>query len=107
MEDRYGSGMGMGVTFGSMVQKGKFLASAIDFCARALKSVDLPTLGSPTSPTRIFIERRVEVRWLLCLAFVPIYVWNGWLGMKERAEMVGSTYKRETNKRHENVFIFR
>ena len=76
MEDRYGSGMGMSVRFGSMVQKGKFLASAIDFCARALKSVDLPTLGSPTSPTRIFIERRVGVRGFLCLAFVATHVWN-------------------------------
>lgn len=39
-----------------MVQKGKFFASAIDFCAMALKSVDLPTLGRPTSPTFIFID---------------------------------------------------
>ena len=46
-----------GVLFGSMVQNGKFLASAIDFWAIALKSVLLPTLGSPTSPTFIFIDR--------------------------------------------------
>ena len=34
----------------SMVQKGKFAASAVAFCRSALKSVDLPTLGSPTMP---------------------------------------------------------
>lgn len=51
------SGIGMGVVFGSMVQNGKFLASAIDFWAMALKSVDLPTLGKPTRATFTFMER--------------------------------------------------
>jgi hypothetical protein len=36
-------------TFGSIVQKGKFAACALAF-DRQLKSVDLPTLGSPTIP---------------------------------------------------------
>ena len=36
-------------TCGSIVQKGKFSAGAFDF-VRALKSVDLPTFGSPTIP---------------------------------------------------------
>jgi len=34
----------------SMVQKGKLLASAARLCVSALKSVDLPTLGTPTMP---------------------------------------------------------
>jgi len=33
-----------------MVQKGKLLASAARLCVSALKSVDLPTLGTPTMP---------------------------------------------------------
>lgn len=47
---KFVSGMGMGVVFGSMVQNGKFFACANDFCAIALNSVLLPTLGSPTNP---------------------------------------------------------
>jgi hypothetical protein len=39
--------------FGSIVQKGKFAAAAAYDLVRALKSVDLPTLGSQTIP--IFI----------------------------------------------------
>ena len=38
-------------TFGSMVQKGKFAACAAAVRVSALKSVDLPTFGSPTIPT--------------------------------------------------------
>lgn len=34
----------------SMVQKGKFAAWAAPFFTIALKSVDLPTFGSPTIP---------------------------------------------------------
>ncbi len=55
----------MGTMLGSMVQKGKFFASAIDFCAIAFMRVDLPTLGRPTSPTMIFIAHsggRILVR---------------------------------------------
>src|SRR5690606_15626872 len=37
-------------TLGSMVQKGKFAAWAAAVWVRALKSVDLPTLGRPTMP---------------------------------------------------------
>ena len=37
-------------TFGSIVQKGKFAASAFFDLVRALKVVDLPTLGNPTIP---------------------------------------------------------
>jgi hypothetical protein len=44
-----GSGRGTLPTFGSIVQKGKFSAGIEDF-VNALKSVDLPTLGSPTMP---------------------------------------------------------
>ena len=36
-------------TCGSIVQKGKFSAGALDF-VNALKSVDFPTFGSPTIP---------------------------------------------------------
>jgi hypothetical protein len=36
-------------TFGSIVQNGKFAASALAF-ESALKSVDFPTFGSPTIP---------------------------------------------------------
>tara|TARA_Y100000768_G_C23845477_1_gene618302 strand:- start:309 stop:515 length:207 start_codon:yes stop_codon:yes gene_type:complete len=36
--------------FGSIVQKGKFSALALLEFVRALKSVDLPTLGRPTIP---------------------------------------------------------
>jgi hypothetical protein len=35
---------------GSIVQNGKFAASALAVAVRALKSVDLPTLGSPIMP---------------------------------------------------------
>src|SRR5581483_5219295 len=38
-------------TLGSMVQKGKFLASAFAVADTALNSVLLPTFGSPTIPT--------------------------------------------------------
>ena len=41
-------------TCGSMVQNGKFAAGILDF-VKALKSVDLPTFGSPTSPALIVI----------------------------------------------------
>ena len=44
----------MRATFGSMVQNGKFSACASALLARALKSVDLPTLGRPSIPTRVF-----------------------------------------------------
>ena len=41
-----------------MVQKGKFAAADADSPTKALKSVDLPTLGRPTipaiSPMRVF-----------------------------------------------------
>jgi len=40
-----------------MVQKGKLAACASDLRASALKSVDLPTFGSPMMPTRTFITR--------------------------------------------------
>ena len=36
--------------FGSIVQKGKFAAFAFFDEVKALKSVDLPTLGKPTIP---------------------------------------------------------
>jgi energy-coupling factor transporter ATP-binding protein EcfA2 len=44
------SGTATTPTFGSIVQNGKFAASAPAWDT-ALKSVDLPTLGSPTMPT--------------------------------------------------------
>mmetsp|Transcript_56751 Transcript_56751/g.166086 ORF Transcript_56751/g.166086 Transcript_56751/m.166086 type:complete len:205 (+) Transcript_56751:593-1207(+) len=37
-------------TLGSIVQKGKFAASALPFSHKALKSVLFPTLGRPTMP---------------------------------------------------------
>ena len=43
------SGTVMTPTLGSMVQKGKLAACALAL-DRQLKSVDLPTLGSPTMP---------------------------------------------------------
>jgi hypothetical protein len=43
------SGRGTFPTFGSIVQKGKFSAGIEDL-VKALKSVDLPTFGSPTIP---------------------------------------------------------
>src|SRR5690606_42151458 len=46
---RRGSGMGTTPVLGSMVQNGKFSAS-IPALVRALKRVDLPTLGRPTIP---------------------------------------------------------
>ena len=36
--------------FGSIVQKGKFAASAFFEAVNALKRVDFPTFGSPTIP---------------------------------------------------------
>mmetsp|Transcript_17361 Transcript_17361/g.28839 ORF Transcript_17361/g.28839 Transcript_17361/m.28839 type:complete len:88 (-) Transcript_17361:781-1044(-) len=45
----------MGAVLGSMVQNGKLAAWAMDLRARALKSVDLPTLGSPRIPTLVFM----------------------------------------------------
>mmetsp|Transcript_36091 Transcript_36091/g.79031 ORF Transcript_36091/g.79031 Transcript_36091/m.79031 type:complete len:191 (+) Transcript_36091:860-1432(+) len=54
---RYGSGMAIGATLGSMVQNGKLLAWARERLANALKRVDLPTLGKPTIPTFIFMVR--------------------------------------------------
>ena len=45
-----GSGTFTSPTFGSMVQKGKFAACAAAVRVSALKSVDLPTFGSPTIP---------------------------------------------------------
>lgn len=53
----WGSGIAIGAILGSMVQNGKLEAWARDFWARALKSVDLPTLGRPTRPTRTFMLR--------------------------------------------------
>mmetsp|Transcript_58133 Transcript_58133/g.165240 ORF Transcript_58133/g.165240 Transcript_58133/m.165240 type:complete len:200 (+) Transcript_58133:674-1273(+) len=47
---RRASGTVARATFGSMVQKGKFWASAFPFSHRALKSVLLPTFGRPTMP---------------------------------------------------------
>src|SRR5690554_7447357 len=46
---RRGSGMGTTPVLGSMVQNEKFSAS-IPALVRALKRVDLPTLGRPTIP---------------------------------------------------------
>mmetsp|Transcript_57205 Transcript_57205/g.145286 ORF Transcript_57205/g.145286 Transcript_57205/m.145286 type:complete len:225 (-) Transcript_57205:225-899(-) len=37
-------------TFGSIVQKGKFAASAFPLCVSALNKVLFPTLGNPTKP---------------------------------------------------------
>mmetsp|Transcript_32814 Transcript_32814/g.53232 ORF Transcript_32814/g.53232 Transcript_32814/m.53232 type:complete len:95 (-) Transcript_32814:193-477(-) len=50
-------------TFGSIVQKGKFAASAFAFSHRALNMVDLPTLGSPTIPAlrRLFGRGSLDV----------------------------------------------
>mmetsp|Transcript_82390 Transcript_82390/g.183973 ORF Transcript_82390/g.183973 Transcript_82390/m.183973 type:complete len:232 (-) Transcript_82390:14-709(-) len=64
-------------TFGSMVQKGKFAASAFPFSHRALKSVLLPTLGRPTMPV---------FRPLSC---VRLSVLSGWL-RRFRAPTVSS-----------------
>mmetsp|Transcript_114752 Transcript_114752/g.365977 ORF Transcript_114752/g.365977 Transcript_114752/m.365977 type:complete len:327 (-) Transcript_114752:47-1027(-) len=47
---RRASGTVARATLGSMVQNGKFAASAFPFSHNALKSVLLPTLGSPTMP---------------------------------------------------------
>jgi len=44
------SGTGTTPTLGSIVQNGKFAAWALLEFVRALKSVDLPTLGKPTIP---------------------------------------------------------
>eukprot|EP00976_Prorocentrum_cordatum_P042418 859313-Prorocentrum_minimum.AAC.2 len=44
------SGTGTSPTLGSIVQKGKFAASALVPSTSALKRVDFPTLGSPTKP---------------------------------------------------------
>ena len=44
------SGTETSPTFGSMVQNGKFAACAAAVRVSALKSVDLPTFGSPTIP---------------------------------------------------------
>ncbi len=49
-------------TFGSIVQKGKFAASAAYDFVRALNKVDLPTFGRPTIP--IFIEKYFN-KWVL------------------------------------------
>src|SRR5690606_14317189 len=46
---RRGSGTGTTPTLGSIVQNGK-LAAAMPALVRALKRVDLPTLGRPTMP---------------------------------------------------------
>ena len=46
---RRGSATGTMPVFGSMVQNGKFSAAMLARVS-ALKSVDLPTLGSPTMP---------------------------------------------------------
>lgn len=40
-----------------MVQKGKFSAGA-ELFVNTLKNVDLPTLGTPTIPTRKFVPTR-------------------------------------------------
>ena len=45
-----GSGTATVPTLGSIVQKGKLAAWAWALATRALKRVDLPTLGSPTIP---------------------------------------------------------
>ena len=47
---RRSSGTETTPTLGSIVQNGKFAASALAFATRALKRVDFPTLGSPTIP---------------------------------------------------------
>src|SRR5690348_1067561 len=52
---RRGSGTGTTPTFGSIVQNGKF-AAAMPALVRALKSVDLPTLGRPTMPHWMAIQ---------------------------------------------------
>ena len=44
------SGTATTPTFGSIVQKGKFAASAFLDFVKALKVVDLPTFGRPTIP---------------------------------------------------------
>ena len=44
------SGTATSPTLGSIVQKGKFAACAAAVWVSALKSVDLPTFGSPTIP---------------------------------------------------------
>ena len=46
---RRGSGTFTNPTLGSMVQKGKFAASALALL-NALNNVDFPTLGRPTIP---------------------------------------------------------
>mmetsp|Transcript_20940 Transcript_20940/g.35094 ORF Transcript_20940/g.35094 Transcript_20940/m.35094 type:complete len:217 (+) Transcript_20940:688-1338(+) len=47
---RRSSGTATSPTLGSIVQKGKFAASALPFSTNALNSVDLPTFGRPTNP---------------------------------------------------------
>jgi hypothetical protein len=54
-----GSGTGTAPVFGSMVQNGK-LAAAAFADVRALKIVDLPTLGRPTMPHVKPIESSLE-----------------------------------------------
>ena len=39
------------LSLGSMVQKGKFSAAAMEDLVRTLKKVDLPTLGNPNGKT--------------------------------------------------------
>src|SRR5512134_1856016 len=50
INSRRSSGTATRPTFGSIVVKGKFAASAAAVAVRALNSDDLPTLGSPTMP---------------------------------------------------------
>ena len=47
---RRASGTGTDATLGSIVVNGRLHASALDARTSALNSVDLPTLGRPTSP---------------------------------------------------------
>ena len=59
-----GSGTATTPTLGSIVQKGKLAAWAWALATRALKRVDLPTLGSPTIPAlsmaEIYPRRRTQ-----------------------------------------------
>ena len=49
--------------FGSIVQKGKFAASAFFEAVKALNKVDFPTLGSPTIPHLNPIKILINFTW--------------------------------------------
>ena len=83
---------------GSMVQKGKLAACAcwvVDFI-RALKRVDLPTLGRPTMPERSFIVGRVEWKGR-----------RGGLGRWKGVEGGRGVLERERKKRRERGVVGR